>query len=706
MLQIKKYNLILLRIAAILLLQICIFAFSSNSQSDIKVDSLQRLLAIQENDSNKVIILLELIKEYRNSDIEQAKKYSDIAYELSTRLNYIPGKIDVLYEKCYIHTYEGLFDSAIYINNIAIQLSDSINDIKRLGYNYNLYGMILRKQGFLSTALDFHNKALSLLMEVDDKTGIAISFNSVGIIYYQRADYDSAVSCYLNLIKLSEAIGYEQALASGAINLGKVYLKIGEYNKAKSNFFKSIEINKKYNNIRQIGLAFNNLGMVAFKEEKYDEAIKYFKKGIEYYEKINNKIGLGFINSNIGALYTAKGNYSKALEVYKIAKDYFKETGSKEGILSVLINEAVIFERLKIFTKALAIYDTCLTIAKEIEAKDNLLIVYNNIYKTYEILGNYKKAFKYQNKYIELKDTIFNIEKSGIIADLELKYEKEKNEARILALENENLQQDLNLRKKTNQRNIYLAGGSALVVIVLLLFVFYRHKARKDKIIAEQKIRQLEEEKKLRAARSIVEGQEEERKRIAKELHDGLGVLLSTAKMHFTTISDKSPENKDLIHRATKLLEQASGDVRKISHNMMPGILTKFGLNEALEDLFEQLDESPGLTAEIQISGDRERLPENTEIMLYRIVQEMVNNTLKHAKATNISFTINYLSEQLNIQYSDNGKGFIVNEKLQSKSIGLTSIQSRIDFLSGNLSIESSPGKGTVYLIQIPLTGN
>lgn len=706
MLQIKKYTLIPVRITAILLLQICIFTFSSNSQSAIKVDSLQRLLAIQENDSNKVIILLELIKEYRNSDIEQAKKYSDIAYDLSNQLNYIPGEIDVLYEKCYIHTYEGLFDSAIYINNIAIQLCDSINEIKRLGYSYNLYGVILRKQGFLSTALDFHNKALSLLMKVNDKKGIAISYNSMGIIYYQRADYDSAVSCYLNLIRLSEAIGYDKALASGAINIGKVYLEIEEYNKAKNNFFKSIEINKKCNNIRQTGLAFNNLGMVTLKEKKYDEAMKYFIKGIEYYKKINDKSGLGFINSNIGTLYEAKGNYSKALEVYKIAKGYFKETGSKKGMLSVLINEAVIFERLKIFTKALAIYDTCLTIAKEIEAKDDLLLVYNNIYKTYEMLGNYKKAFKYQNKYIELNDSIFNIEKSGIIADLQLKYEKEKNEARILALENENLQQDLNLRKKTNQRNMYLAGGSALVVIVLLLFVFYRHKARKDKIIAEQKIRQLEEEKKLLAARSIVEGQEEERKRIAKELHDGLGVLLSTAKMHFTTISDKSPENKDLIQKATKLLEQASGDVRKISHNMMPGILTKFGLNEALEDLFEQLDESPGLTAKIQISGDRERLPENTEIMLYRIVQEMVNNTLKHAKATNISLTINYLSEQLNIQYSDNGKGFIVNEKLQSKSIGLTSIQSRIDFLSGNLSIESSPGKGTVYIIQIPLTGN
>ena len=175
----------------------------------------------------------------------------------------------------------------------------------------------------------------------------------------------------------------------------------------------------------------------------------------------------------------------------------------------------------------------------------------------------------------------------------------------------------------------------------MFLFIFNRHKARKDRIIAEQRIFQLEEEKKLLAARSIIEGQEEERKRIAKELHDGLGVLLSTAKMQFTTIKDKSPENKPLIERATKLLEQAAGDVRRISHNMMPGLLTRFGLYEATEDLMEELDETKGLTATCRIKGDTKRLPENTEIMLYRVIQEMVNNTLKHAEAKNISINMN-----------------------------------------------------------------
>ena len=226
--------------------------------------------------------------------------------------------------------------------------------------------------------------------------------------------------------------------------------------------------------------------------------------------------------------------------------------------------------------------------------------------------------------------------------------------------------------------------------------------ARKDRIIAEQRIRQLEEEKKLLAAKYLVEGQDEERKRIAKELHDGLGVLLSTAKMQFTTIKDKSPENKSVIEKATKLLDQATGDVRKISHNMMPGLLTRFGLYEAAEELIDQLIEKEGLSATCEILGDTKRLPENTEIMLYRIIQEMVNNALKHAEATMISLKVEILPDLLKIQFSDDGKGFNVEEKVDSKSIGLASIQSRVNFLSGQVVINSKLDVGTTYSIQVP----
>lgn len=136
---------------------------------------------------------------------------------------------------------------------------------------------------------------------------------------------------------------------------------------------------------------------------------------------------------------------------------------------------------------------------------------------------------------------------------------------------------------------------------------------------------------------------------------------------------------------------------------MMPGLLTRFGLFEAVEDLIDQVDETKGINVKCEISGDTKRLPENTEIMLYRIIQEMVNNTLKHAEAKFFSIVINIQKDHLNIEYSDDGKGFNVEEKFESKSIGLTSIQSRVNFLSGNVTVKSEPGQGVNFIIHIPI---
>ena len=135
----------------------------------------------------------------------------------------------------------------------------------------------------------------------------------------------------------------------------------------------------------------------------------------------------------------------------------------------------------------------------------------------------------------------------------------------------------------------------------------------------------------------------------------------------------------------------------------MPGLLTRYGLAEAVEDLFEKLDETEGLNAVTEIAAQEERLPENQEIMFYRIIQELVNNTLKHAEAKNIKLKTQMLPGQLEVVYTDDGKGFVVEEKLESRSIGLQSIQSRVNFLNGKLVIESKPGAGVKYIIHIPV---
>lgn len=680
----------------------CLFVFQGQMQANNYSDSLLIQLSKSKEDTNKVNILIQLSKAYSQTAYEKAIGYSKASLVISEKLGFNKGKLVASEKLGSIYRNIGLFDSASYFVGQAIELAESTDDKIQLAKNYNIYGSLLRRQGYYSSAMEYHQKALMLSKVINDTLGIANAYIYIAMINEFQLNYDTAINNYYKSMRMYEELGNKRNIGIALLNIGDLYTRLSEYKKANDNFNRGLIIFKNEEDLKHIGLSNIKIGIVYEETGKYDSALVHYRICKIYYDSINNNSGLGHLKINMGNLYLDWGKYDSANYYFDKAMAIFKQMDFKRGYLNALIGKAVVYTEKGQTNNALEVYDQCIGIASQV---DPIILndVYRNIFEIYKASGNYKEAFEYQTKYLQITDSVFKLEKARVMADVELKYEKEKDQARILVLENENLAKDLSLGKRTNQRNIYLFSGFGLITLILFLFIYYRQKVRKDRIIADQRIKQLEEEKKLLAAKFLVEGQEQERKRIAKDLHDGLGVLLSTTKIQFTSIKDKSPENKEIIEKATKLLEQATGDVRKISHNMMPGLLTRFGLFEAAEGLMEQLDETEGLKATCEISGDTKRLPENTEIMLYRIIQEMVNNTLKHAKASTILLKIDILPESLKINYTDDGVGFDLEEKLKLKSIGLNSIQSRINFLGGNITMESKPGKGLNYSIHVPI---
>lgn len=662
------------------------------------IDSLLTSTIKQKPDTNKVNLYVQLSKLYIYREPGKTRKYADSIYNLSVKLDFTPGIADYNYIYSAIKKSEKKLDSAnIYINR-AIDHLNSFNDYQRKADYCRFYAMILKEQGYVNSAMSYYYKSLDLYKRINNIQGIAKSFNSIGLYYFNLPRYDSAISYFLKSKKLYEDNHKVDGIEAVYLNIGKAFLKLNEFDKANSYFIRSLEISKQNNNLSYIALSYTNLGACAREEKQYEQALSYFDQSYDIYIKLNDISGIAWTFNSRGGIYFVQEMYDSAAVNYQKAHDLHISINDTKSALITYKNLAVIQERYGNYNIALEMYDTILRAERKYALIEFIPKTYFNIFKTYELKKDYKRAFKYQTLHHQLKDSIFDVEKARTIADLELSYQKEKDQAKILELNNENLQKDLDLKTKNNLISLVLAA----LVLAIIIFIFYRSRVRKNKIIAAQKIKQLEEEKKLLAAKSLVEGQEEERKRIAKELHDGLGVLLSATKLHFTNINDPSPENKEIIQKAEKLLEQASGDVRKISHNMMPGLLTKYGLLETLKDLFESLNDSPGIHARFQLLGDYTRQPENHEIMIYRIVQEMVNNTLKHAEAKNVSLILNFLNDHINIQYSDDGKGFDPLAKLGSKSIGLNSIQSRVNFLTGEIHIESKEGFGTTYNIQLP----
>jgi len=690
----------------LLFLLVLVFTFHIDIYGQVthEIDSLILLITNQKDDTGKVDNLISISRKLSGVDKEKAIKYCKQAVLLSSDLNYCKGLAGAYFASGITYWKSGDNDSAIICLERAIRINDSIEAYKPLAQNYEVYGLLYIYSNQPDFAIQKLNKSLGYFKIANDSSGMIGIYNSFGMLYKSIAQYDSAVFYYVKLLSLGKSPGNESVYSAGLINLGNIYLHLNEFDKAELYFLESVEFSKQIGRSDHLAISYKNLGLINSKRKEYTKALEYYDLSSELYKELNNATGLVSLYLAIGSTYEEQQQFKEAFEFYSNGIKLAEEIEDVDGVIVGLLNQGLIFMKWNNYNQAMSNFDTCVVLAKLSSDLENLKSAYLNIYLLHKQKNEFKNAFIYQTKYQEIKDSIFSIEKAEVISDLTLKYEKEKDQARILVLEKETIEKDLDLRQRTNQRNIYLFTGSCIIVIVFFLFIFNHQKAGKDKIIADQKIKQLEEEKKLLAAKFLVEGQEEERKRIAQELHDGLGVLLSTTKIQFTTIKDKSPENKPIIEKVTKLLEQATGDVRKISHNMMPGLLTKFGFYEATEDLFEKVNETEGLNANVKIIGNTKRLPENTEIMLYRIIQEMVNNTLNHSDASNILLDINILSGILNIQYSDDGKGFNFKEKIKSKSIGLASIQSRVNFLNGNIKIDSTPGKGTIYLLEIPTT--
>lgn len=228
----------------------------------------------------------------------------------------------------------------------------------------------------------------------------------------------------------------------------------------------------------------------------------------------------------------------------------------------------------------------------------------------------------------------------------------------------------------------------------LFLFVFHYRK----RIIMH------ENEKQLLALNSMLKGQEEERSRMAKDLHDGVGGMLSGIKLNLSSMKGNmiiQEKDAQLFNKSITQLDSAIAEMRRVAHNMMPEALLKFGLKEAIQDYCDGINESHTVTMKFTDIGNSKPIEKSIEVILYRVIQELSNNALKHAEAKNIFIQLNYHQKGLSLVVEDDGKGFDTGQT--TKGAGLQNVQSRVDYLKGNLSIESDGGKGTSVTIDIPL---
>jgi len=414
-----------------------------------------------------------------------------------------------------------------------------------------------------------------------------------------------------------------------------------------------------------------------------DKAEENALKSFQYVEN-ENLIYECFSMETLARVYLQRGNYNKALEYANKSLYYAGELDDPALYVKAYNVLATIYLEQKQYDKSEA------AALKAMELNPNALETEPRLAYTISLSntqqGNKEKAAFFLRKYDEI--TRSNNEKNfhETLASMEIQYETGKKELHIAAL------------KKEKMFYVWLSIAGITLLLLVVGLLFYRHRLNVQKRrLAEQQVKQLEQEKQLVATQAVLDGETAERTRLARDLHDGLGGMLSAIKLNMNEMkrgATLEAADVQLFDKALGMLDDSIHELRRVAHNMMPDSLSRYGLKTALSDFCDSIT-----AAEFNYYGDESRLENKIEVMIYRIIHELVNNAMKHAEATHILVQIMQETNRIAFTVQDNGRGFDINA--QTKGTGLTNIRTRVASYNGNIDISSKIDEGTEVNIEL-----
>lgn len=539
-------------------------------------------------------------------------------------------------------------------------------------------------------------EAAEIFKKFGNKKMEASSYSIAGVIHKNQGEFEKALEFQLKSLEIGEALGEKKLLASTLNDIGILYKNLQEFETAIVYYEKALII------IEELGYTFprimiiNNIGTIYVEIEQEDKAMEYYNKALDLSIE-NNILGAkALCMNNIGELLVKRNKHSEALEYFLETHEIDKTTGDKFGGVYTLLNLGATYCDLKEFPKSIKHYELALTDAIELKASMLESKIYKGLTESYERMNDSKKALFYFKKFKHLNDSVFNQDKSKQIAEMQTKYDTEKKEKENQLMKQEGLLKDEEIANKDEQRKRQVVSfiAAILLIIGILIRYYYRNK------IKEQKLQEVHQQQRFKA---VIEAEEKERIRIAKDLHDGLGQLLSTAKINMSSLEGELVDKEDdvLLNNSMSLIDEAVTEVRNISHNMMPTALIDFGLTRAIEALTSRINDANLIKVKFDHSGLDDRIEQSTEIALYRIIQEVLNNMIKHSEAAEIIVELKKLGKKVHLQIQDNGKGFDVSKIDQSKGIGWKNIYSRLSMINGEIDIKSGLNEGTVININL-----
>jgi len=591
------------------------------------------------------------------------------------------------------------FDKALFYGKAELDLAQKLKDSAAVALAYSDIGNTYTRVNNLKEALNYHLKSFALRDKLGLKAKAAGSISNIAVIYKQLGNYKEALAYMLRSLKIYEDVGDEAKQAAVLSNIGNVYMNFNKYNAAKESYDRVISIAKKSEASSLFASGYSGLMKYHYQLKSYDNALKNGLKAAKYLKELNMKADLAAIENTIGQVYAEKGNYVEAMKFQKSSLSFRLVLNDKLGIASCYKNMGICYAELKDFVKAEEYLNRSIVLFKELNSKDYLREAYDVLGDVFEAKNDYVKSLKFYKESAAMKDSVYNKQTADKINELQIAYQTEKKMQQIELLNKENKIQKLTLLK----RNIFLGLAVGLLIITLLFgYLLYRSiKLKQEARLQSEVILQQD-----LATKAVLNAEENERKRISGELHDGLGQMFSAVKMNLSALKEdldfKSPQGREMFDKTLNLVDESCKEVRSISHQMAPNVLLKSGLSTAVRDFINKID-ARKLKINLETFGLQHRLDQHTETVLYRVIQETVNNVIKHSGANVLDIQLTKDEEGINAMIEDNGHGFDAANLDKFEGIGLKNIRSRVEYLKGTVDFSSNLGSGTLVAIHIPL---